>query len=222
MLFEEKMESFSAEKICFLLACLIRFCVSDQPIDSESNLFVQKALSEFENRYESVLVELKSEITSCKSTEAKVVDEINELKHLRLQDVDEISQLKSELELTKREVGTLKLKMDKYETVNILRHNVTFEDTIKQLYPEKDQEVQIKRKTIVAHTSEHSIGDLLQTDIHDAFPSIGKENVAVKGSSQHMFDPKETGDTASVHYNSDRRRKARGITLHFVAYIIME
>ena len=135
-----------------MLDKLLRF---DKASDSESNLYLKRVLSDFESRYESLVMNLKSEIENhkvskeklademnkleqnCKATEAKLMDAINELKHLRLLDIGEISQLKPEL--TKKEVGTLNLKMDKYET------KITkFDNTLKQLIPKKSQSCTVK------------------------------------------------------------------------------
>ena len=224
MLVEDKMESFAVATLCLLLVCWICCCVSDKASDSEPNLYLQRALSEFESRYETLRTELKSEIENrkvseeklademnklehnCKATEAKLMDEINELKLLRLQDIGEVATLKSELELTKKEVGTLKLKMDKYET-----KTTKFDNTIKQFYSEKVPELQSESESIDEHTAELSNRDLLQQERDDTFPNIGTEPVRGNVAFQRLFNPNKPGDRANMQYHNDKRRKTKGL-----------
>ena len=231
---KKKMESFSVAKLCVFLVCWIRYCISDKASDSEPNLYWKRALWEFESRYESLVVDLKSEIENRKESEAKLVDEINklehnrkateekfadeikELKHLRLRDIDEISQLKSELELTKKEVGTQKLRFGECEAL-ISEPNVKFDSNINLVYPEEIPQVQNESIPIDEHTYEPSNGDMLQSDPEHDFPHNRKETVAENGSFQRIFIPPKPGNTANVQTHNEKMRKARGIPLHSIA-----
>ena len=211
--FEEKMESFFAANVCLFLVCCICCCISDKPTDSEPNLYVKRVLSEFENRYEALRMELKSEIENRKESEANLKNEINELNYDRLQHLNEISTLKSEQELSKKEVGSLKLRLDKYETVNSQRWS--FDVTIKQFYPEEIPELHDESKTTVEQSSEFS----MQTNRDH----IGKESVARKDTFQSMHDP--IGPriaTANVQHPNDKGLTTRGISIHFVIYNVSE
>ena len=208
------MERLSVVFVWLCLICWISCCFSNQLTDSETNLYLQRALAEFENRYDSLKKELKSEINTLKATEAKLVYEINDLKHNRLKDVALISQLKTELKHTNNEFKTLRIRVDECDAITNQKWNIKVDDVkrsdLKTVYSKPSES-----KTITKLMSED---DILLKNRVNLNRIIGKENASHNDvPSQRTNDINQLSDSAIIHHDGDKRRDTRRKKIPFSA-----
>ena len=207
--------SVAFEWLCFI--CWISCCFSNQLTDSETNLYLQRALAEFENRYESLKKELKSEINTLKATEAKLVYEINYLKHNRLEDFALISQLKAELKHTNKEFKTLRNRVDECDAITNQKWNIKV-DKVKRSDLKKIYSKQGESKTITKLMSED---DILAKNRVNLNRLIDKENASDNDvTSQRMPDINQLSDSAIIHQDSDKRRDTRRKQILFCGFVL--
>ena len=206
----ETMEAILSVKLFVLLVCGIHNCVSYSSVNSEPNLDVKLLLSEFEDRYDALRMELRSEIENRKNSEAVLKNKINELKQSGLKHIDEISQLKTELDHTKNEVKTLTLKIDGYETA-VNKCNAKLK-TITQLIDQVQvQGSQNERIMTDKQVSKFMNDEFLQKNRGNADP----ETLTDEGAPPHMIDSTTPGEKSTQEYYKDKRRLPKGLPYQF-------